>query len=211
MSRLVEATERFLVSDAPGLVDKLTEVLLATSARMASLRRRLPASEAEEAQAVEEAFGQGVRIARSIAESVRNHGEPGAYAAAANIVRELGRLMSEAVPNGMRLVVRCPPGPAIVTMQPSELRRVLVAILLALAHAEGTRKLVVEVQHVPATDALGPRVWIVFGCDSRPVVALAEAADRVRPLVQARGGTIEPAVARGVTGAGVVVQVPAAC
>jgi hypothetical protein len=211
VSRLVEVTDRFLVSDAPGLVDKLTEVLLVTSARMASLRRRLPANEAQEAQAVEEEFGRGVAIARSIAESVRSHGEPGAYAAAANIVRELERLLSDAVPNGMRLVVRCPPGPAIVTMQPSELRRVLVAILLALAHAEGARKLVVEVQHVPPTNALGPRVWIVLGCDSRPVGALAEAADRVRPLVQARGGTIEPAVARGVTGTGVVVQVPAAC
>jgi len=211
VSRLVEATERFLVSDAPGLVDKLTEVLLATSARMASLRRRLPAREAEEARAVEEAFGQGVAIARNIAESVRSHGEPGAYASAASIVRELGRLLSDAVPNGIRLVVRCPPGPAIVTMQPSELRRVLVAILLALAHAEGARKLVVEVEHVPAANELGPRVWILLACDSRPVGAVAEATDRMRPLVQARGGTIEPAVARGVNGTAVAVQVPAAC
>ncbi len=156
-------------------------------------------------------LGDADARARSIAESVRGHGEPGAYAAAANIVRELGRLLSDAVPTGMRLVVRCPPGPAIVTMQPSELRRVLVAILLALARAEKARKVVVEVEHVPATNALGPRVWIVLGCDARPVVAVAEATDRVRSLVQARGGTIEPAVARGVDGTAVAVQVPAAC
>jgi hypothetical protein len=214
---LREATERFLVGDAPALAAELTDALLLVSARVASLRRRAPKRGriADEVRSVDEAFARSVALARQLSVAIRAHRDPGAYVAAGDIVRELGRQLAASLPEGTALTVRCSSDPALATISPSELRRVLATLIRRTVDSmdERENELVIEVSEVMearATEALEPAIRIVVRHDALLAAAAADAADQVRDMVSARGGSVEPCATTG-KGAAVVVSLRAAC
>src|SRR5579859_6337940 len=89
---LYKATEQFLVGDAPGLADELTDALLVVSARVSRLRKTVSSRNpvATEVSAVDEAFAQTVTLARRLSAALRAHQEPGGYVAVESTVRDLG-------------------------------------------------------------------------------------------------------------------------
>jgi hypothetical protein len=213
-----DATEQFLIGDAPALAGELTDALIVVSARVGRLRRdfesRPPtAGSPEEAlgsdlRAIEEAFGRSVDLARRLSQAIRAHRAPGAYASAANIARELGRQLASSMPDPMRLALRCPPGPVLAMIPPSELRRILVVLVRRVVDGvgDGGGELSLEV-----SETKGAReARVVIGHPKLLPAAAADAADQARQLVHAWGGSVEPgARARG--GAAVVVLLPGAC
>jgi hypothetical protein len=221
-----EATEQFLIGEAPELAGELTNALIAVSARVAHLRRKVgaktPAARSEasldsELGAIEEAFGQSVDLARRLSQAIRSHRAAGSYAAVASIARELGRQLGSAMPGPMRLVLRCPQGPVIATIPPSELRSVMVILVRRVIEAvsegasggarEAGGELSLEVSE-PRASAPEARI-VVAHAGLRPAAA-ADAADQVRELVHAWGGSVEPC-ARTNGGASIVVLLPSAC
>jgi hypothetical protein len=214
---LREATEQFLVGDAPALAAELTDALILVSARVANLRRRAPRTGplAEEVRAVDEAFGRSVVLVRELSTAIRAHRDPGAYVAAGDIVRELGRQLAVSLPEGTALTIRCSSNPALATISPSELRRVLVTLIRRTVDGmgEGGCELVIEVSEVMearATETLEPAIRIVVRHDALLAAAAADAADQVRDMVNARGGSVQPCATTG-RGAAVVVSLRAAC
>jgi hypothetical protein len=217
-----EATEQFLVGEAPGLAGELTNALIAVSARVARLRRtvggkasaaRAEASLDGELGAIEEAFGESVDLARRLSLAIRSHRAAGSYAAVASIARELGRQLGSAMPEPMRLVLRCPQGPVIATIPPSELRSLMVILVRRVIDAvtEGARdaggELSLEVNEARAS---APEARITVAHPRLRPAAAADAADQVREIVHAWGGSVEPC-ARTSGGAAVVVLLPSAC
>jgi hypothetical protein len=210
-SAVREATEQFLVGDAPELAGELTDALIAVSARVGRLRRSLEAQSraTEDLQAIEEAFHQSVDLARRLSLAIRAHREPGAYAAASSVARELGRQLASVLPEPMRLALRLPQGPVLAAIPPAELRRILVLLVRQVVAGLGDRggELLIEVSEAKS-DSREARV-VVGHSKLRPSSA-AEAADPVRELAHAWGGSVEPC-ARVMGGAAVVVVLPGAC
>ena len=209
-----EATEQFLVGDAPALAGELTEALIVVSARVGRLRRSFEAQTAAdgeglgEVRAIEEAFGRSVDLARRLSQAIRIHRAPGAYASVASIARELGRQLASSMPEPMRLALRCPTGPVLAMIPPSELRRILVVLLRRVVEGvgDGGGELSLEVSEAKASE----EARIVVGHPRLRPAAAADAADQARELVHAWGGSVDPC-ARTVGGAAVVVLLPGAC
>ena len=210
-----EATEQFLVGDAPALAGELTDALIVVSARVARLRRTFeaPAGERDEGldgelRAIDEAFGRSVDLARRLSQAIRAHRAPGAYASASNIARELGRQLGSSMPESMRLALQCPAGPVLAMIPPSELRRILVVLVRRVVEGvgDGGGELSLEVGESKSSR----EARIVVGHQKLRPAAAADAADQARELVHAWGGSVDPcARARG--GAAVVVVLPGAC
>jgi hypothetical protein len=216
---LSDATEQFLVGDAPALAGELTDALIVVSGNVARLRRSVeeqaPAGKRKggalqgDLRAMEEAFGRSIDLARRLSQAIRAHRASGAYASVASIARELGRQVGAALPETMRLSLRCPPGPVLAMIPPSELRRVLALVVRRVVEGVGTGggELSLEVSEAKAPDR---EARIVVGhARLRPDLA-ADAAEQARELVHAWGGSIEPC-ARTSGGAAVVVLLPSAC
>ncbi len=220
---LSDATEQFLVGDAPALAGELTDALIVVSGNVARLRRstsksKCPPGKASKSKrealqgdlrAMEEAFGRSIDLARRLSQAIRAHRASGAYASVASIARELGRQVGAALPETMRLSLRCPPGPVLAMIPPSELRRILALVVRRVIEGvgDGGGELSLEVSEAKASDR---EARIVVGHPRlRPDVA-ADAAEQARELVHAWGGSIEPC-ARTSGGAAVVVLLPSAC
>jgi hypothetical protein len=213
-----EATEQFLVGDAPALAGELTDALIVVSARVGRLRRKLegdgpaPGSREQilggELHEIEEAFTRSVDLARRLSQAIRAHRAPGAYASMANIARELGRQLASSMPEPMRLGLRCPSGPVLAMIPPSELRRILVVLVRRVVDGvgDGGGELSIEVSEPRASG----EVRVVIGHPRLRPAAAADAADQARELVHAWGGSVDPC-ARTRDGAAVVVLLPAAC
>ena len=213
-----EATEQFLVGDAPALAGELTDALIVVSARVGQLRRSFeaepPAAGSREqvlegeVHAIEEAFARSVDLARRLSQAIRAHRAPGAYASAANIARELGRQLATSLPESMRLGLRCPPGPVLAMIPPSELRRILVILVRRVVEGvgDGGGELLLEVAEVKSS----VEVRLVVGHPKLRPGAAADAADQARELVHAWGGSVDPCARTG-GGASVVVLLPGAC
>jgi hypothetical protein len=213
-----EATEQFLVGDAPALAGELTDALIVVSARVGHLRRTFEARPVAgsddnpalggELNAIEEAFGRSVDLARQLSQAIRAHRAPGAYASAANIARELGRQLASSMPDPMRLALRCPPGPVLAMIPPSELRRILVVLVRRVVEGvgDGGGELALEVGEIKSTG----EARIIVGHPRLRPAAAADAADQARELVHAWGGSVDPC-ARTSGGAAVVVVLPGAC
>jgi|SRR5580704_6670370 hypothetical protein len=213
-----DATEQFLVGDAPALAGELTDALIVVSARIGLLRRSVEARPAPDGsldepldgdlRAIEEAFGRSVDLARRLSQAIRAHRAPGAYASTANIARELGRQLGASIPEPMRLALRCPTGPVLAMIPPSELRRILVVLVRRVVDGvgDGGGELSLEVSEAKTSR----EARVVVGHPKLQPAAAADAADQARELVHAWGGSVEPcARARG--GAAVVVLLPGAC
>jgi hypothetical protein len=217
-----EATEQFLVGDAPALAGELTEALIAVSARVGRLRRTIEARREApksgdalegEVRAIDEAFGRSVELARRLAQAIREHSAPGAYTAVTGLTRELGRQLSTALPSPMRLTLRCPTGPVLAAIPPADLRNVLVNLVRGVVEgvAHGRRDVGGELSlEVTETRTSGPEARIVLGHPRLTPTAAAEAAGVVREVVHAWGGSVEPC-ARTIGGAAVVVLLPSVC
>ena len=212
-----EATEQFLVGDAPALAGELTDALIGVSARVGRLRRSfeaLPpvAGDGEalrgELRVIEEAFGSSVELARRLSQAIRAHRAPGAYASAANIARELGRQLASSMPEPMRLALVCPAGPVLARIPASELRRILVVLVRRVVDGvgDGGGELALEVTEAKASR----EARLVVGHPKLSPTAAADAADQARELVHAWGGSVDPC-ARTRGGAAVVVLLPGAC
>ena len=217
-----EATEQFLIGEAPGLAGELTNALIAVSARVAHLRRKVGAKATAaggdasldgELGAIEEAFGESVDLARRLSQAIRSHRAAGSYAAVASIARELGRQLGSAMPGPMRLVLRCPQGPVIANIPPEDLRSVMVILVRSVIESvsAGEREAGGELSlEVGVARASTPQARIVVAHARLRPAAAAEAADQARELVHAWGGSVEPC-ARTNGGASVVVLLPSAC
>jgi hypothetical protein len=212
-----EATEQFLVGDAPALAGELTDALIVVSARVGRLRRNLDADRplgseetplGGELREIEEAFAQSVDLARRLSQAIRTHRAPGAYASTANIVRELGRQLASSMPEPMRLGLRCPAGPVLAMIPPSELRRILVVLVRRVVEGVGNGGGELSIE-VSAAKTSG-EVRVVIGHPRLHPAAAADAADQARELVHAWGGSVDPC-ARTKEGAAVVVLLPGAC
>lgn len=212
-----EATEQFLVGDAPALAGELTDALIVVSARVGRLRRDLDADRplgsgekvlGGELHEIEEAFARSVDLARRLSQAIRAHRAPGAYASTANIARELGRQLASSMPEPMRLGLRCPTGPVLAMIPPSELRRILVVLVRRVVEGVGNGggELSIEVSEAKTSG----EVRVVIGHPRLRPAAAADAADQARELVHAWGGSVDPC-ARAREGAAVVVLLPGAC
>jgi hypothetical protein len=209
-----DATEQFLVGDASALADELTDALLAVSAHVSSLRKRLPAEDAfaNDMKTIDEAFALSVALARRLSLAIRDHRDPGAYADVGRIARDLGRHLTDAMPEGIAFSIVCPTAPTLAAVSPSEVRRVLSLlvrrVLEGLVERRGDLTLeVTETRGGPRTPA---EVRVQIGHRGlRPSVA-ADAAEDVRANVNANGGSVEPCARTG-GGAAVVVLLPSAC
>ncbi len=207
-----EAIEQFLLGDAPTLADELTDALRATSAHVARFRERIPnrGPLAEDMNAVENAFAHSIALTQRLSVAIRANGDPGACAATAGIARELGRRLASAMPEGTAFTAVCPSSPALAAMPPPRMRRVLATLVRRLVDRSLDRggDVVLEVEEV--TEATSPSVRIVVGSGGLPPGAAADAADDVRPHVNACGGSVEPCARPG-GGASVVVVLPRVC
>jgi hypothetical protein len=213
-----EATEQFLVGDAPALAGELTDALIVVSARVGQLRRRFDADPPGagsreqvlegEVRAIEESFARSIDLARRLSQAIRAHRAPGAYASAANIARELGRQLASSMPEPMRLGLRCSPGPVLAMIPPSELRRILVILVRRVVEGvgDGGGELSLEVTEIKASG----EARLVVGHPKLRAAAAADAADQAREIVHAWGGSIDPCARTG-GGAAVVVLLPGAC
>jgi hypothetical protein len=209
-----DATEQFLVGDAALLADNLSEALIVLSARLAAFRKRLPARGvlAFEMQSVDEAFTGSVVVARKLSAAIRAHRDQGAYADVARVARDLGRHLAPALPEGTEFTIACPSTPALATMPPSDVRRVLSMIVRRLLESLGgsTGDLALEVSEVRSGSQSRAEVRVFVGHGAlRPSVA-ADAADDVRSSVNANGGSVEPCARHG-GGAAVALLLPGAC
>ncbi|HLK35405.1 MAG TPA: hypothetical protein VKU41_01550 [Polyangiaceae bacterium] len=204
------AAEEFLAADALALADELSGALLGIWSRVGDLRRRLSPCDAllGDFAAIEFACARAVHLARRASEAIVDQGGPRAHAAAASMVRELGRLLVASLPDDVGCVVQVRSEPALVAMHPSELRRVLAGVVRGALHGNRAGDLLLEVADAGATHA--PMVRIVL-CRSRlsPATA-ADAADSVRELVGACGGDVQACATPG-GGAAVVVTLPSPC
>ena len=101
--------------------------------------------------------------------------------------------------------------PAIVTMPATELRRVLVAVLgIAGESVAGGRPLLLEVDAERATETHDSVVRIAVGHEDLKQAAAIQAADEIRQIVNARGGSVETRTTAGGASA-VVVSLPGVC
>jgi hypothetical protein len=210
---LREAGEQFLVGDAPSLVDELTAALLVVSARAARVRQHIGVKEPVlgEMRSLDEAFARAVNLARKLSAAIRAHRDSGSYVAAATVARELGRQLATSLPNREVCSVRLSPDPAIVTMSPAELRRVLVSLLrVAAEDADNESPLSLDVDAERATDKGDSVVRIVVGHRGLRRASAARAAEEVRQVVNARGGSVEARTADG-GATTIVVSLPGVC
>jgi hypothetical protein len=210
---LREASEQFLVGDAPVLVDELTAALLVVSARSARVRQHIGVKEPllAEMRSLDEAFARAVGLARKLSAAIRAHRDSGSYVAAATVVRELGRQLTTSLPDREVCSVRVSPDPAIVTMPAAELRRVLVALLRIAGETVGSGgQLLLEVDAERATENRDSVVHIVIGHHGLKQAIAAQAADEVREIVNARGGSVDTRMTAG-GAASVVVSLPGVC
>jgi len=210
---LREASEQFLVGDAPLLIDELTAALLVVSARAARVRQHVGVKEPvlAEMRSLDEAFARAVGLARKLSAAIRAHRDSGSYVAAATVVRELGRQLASSLPDREVCSMRLSPDPAIVTMPAPELRRVLVALLRVAGESVGHGgPLSLEVEAERATETRDSVVRIVVGHRALRQAAAVQAADEVRQIVNARGGSVEARTTAG-GAAAVVVSLPGVC
>jgi len=213
--RVRDATDPFLVGEGPALADQLAEALFVVSADVARLRRTTPDHSpiADELRGIDDALSACIGLARRLSTAVRSHAEPGNYADAAGVARDLARHLASAMPEGTALNVVCTASPALVTMPSSELRRVLAVlvrrVLAGLAVPAG--ELTLEVVEDRARGRRhSPTVKLFVGHGTLEPSQAAAAADDVRAHVNARAGSVEPCARRG-GGAAVVVSLPSAC
>jgi hypothetical protein len=209
-----DATEHFLVGDAPALADELTDALLSVSAHVARFRRHLPnkGALAEEMRAVDTAFGESVALARRLSLAVREHSEPGGYANASSIARELAKHVAPAMPEGGVFAFACPAVPALVAMPPTELRRILATLIRRVLEGLGESRgeLSLHVSEVRDGGGVRSSIAIAVAHPALPPAVAAEAAELVRSNVNAAGGAVEPC-ARPAGGSAVVLSLLAAC
>ncbi|HEX3772120.1 MAG TPA: hypothetical protein VHV30_14690 [Polyangiaceae bacterium] len=200
------------MGDAAALADELTEALLSVSANVSTLRKRLPATDvfARDMRALDDAFGRAVALARRLTLAIREQSDPGAFADVARIARDLARHLVPVMPEGVALTVTCAPSPTLAAMAPSEVRRVLSLlfrrVIEGLAERRGDLTLEVGEQR---THTAGPtEVRVQLAHRALRLGAAADAAEDVRPSVNASGGSVEPCAQTG-GGAAVLVLLPA--
>jgi hypothetical protein len=213
--RVHDATDPFLVGGGPALADQLAEALFVVSAHVARLRRTTPDDSpvVEELGSIDDGLSVCIGLARRLSTAVRSHAEPGNYADAAGIARDLGRHLAEAMPEGTTLNIIRTSSPALVAMPSSELRRVLAVLVrrVVTARAPLSGELALEVIEDRARGRRqAPIVKVFVGHGALEPNQAAAAADDVRPLVNASGGSVEPCARRG-GGAAIVVSLPSAC
>ncbi len=209
-----DATEQFLVGDAPALADELTDALLSVSALVSAFRKHLPAKGAiaDDLGSIDDAFSRSVVLARKLSTAIRAHRDPGAFADVARIARDLGRHIAPAMPEGTAFTVLCPSSPAVAKMPPPELRRVLSMLVRRVFDGlvERAGDLTLEVTEVRSRPASPADVRVLIGHRGLGASSAAEAADDVRSNVNGAGGSVEPC-ARPKGGAAVVLLLPSAC
>ena len=213
--RVHDATDSFLVGEGPALADQLAEALFVVSADVARLRRTTShhSSVADELRGIDDALAACIGLARRLSTAVRSHAEPGNYADAVGVARDLARHLAPALPEATTLNVVCPASPALVAMPPSELRRVLALLLhrVVAGLIAPSGELALEVVEDRARGRRqAPTVKLFVGHGALEPSQAAAAADAVRAQVNARAGSVEPCARRG-GGAAVVVSLPSAC
>jgi len=96
-------------------------------------------------------------------------------------------------------------------MPAAELRRVLVALLRIAGESVGNGgQLLLEVDAERATESRDSVVRIVIGHHGLKQAIAAKAADEVREIVNARGGSVDTRMTAG-GAAAVVVSLPGVC
>jgi hypothetical protein len=213
---LREAGDQLLVGDAPSLVDELTAALLVVSARVARIRQHVGPKDSvspvsTEMRSFDEAFSRAVSLARKLSAAIRAHRDSGSYVAATIVARELGRQLTTLLPDQEVCSMRLSADPAIVTMPAGELRRVLVTLVRVMVEgAENGGALVLEIEVERATPSRAAVVRVILGHPTLRAAAAERAADDVREMVNARGGSVEVHSTSG-SAAAVIVSLPGVC
>jgi hypothetical protein len=95
-------------------------------------------------------------------------------------------------------------------MPAAELRRVLVALLRIAGESVGSGQLLLQVDSERATETSDSIVRIVIGHHGLKQAIATQAADEVREVVNARGGSVDTRTTAG-GAAAVVVSLPGVC
>ena len=210
-----DAVERLLAADEMGPLDELASVLLFVSGAIAQTRRRCESSnvKAVDLHAIDDAFSRSIKLTREVRERLQARRGRGEYASLSHAARDVVGRLQGMLPDGVRLSLRCPLGPAIVAADRAELRRLLVGLLEAALDAVGTEgSIALDVTEV-ATAARGAArrsVRIEVRCSAVVAADDERIAAAVRPRLRSLDGGIdvrEPL--RG--GTEISVRVPCAC
>ena len=209
------AIESLLAPEVIGPLDELTDALFQASSLLSRLRLRIESQDPRsgDVSSLDESFSRSIALTRTLRERCLAPRARGEYASLSHAAREVVGRLQGALPDGVSLTVRCPPGAAIVAADRSDLRRMIVALIESGLDAVASRgSLDLEVsQGAGAGGEQGRRVILIELRSSAEIDerdARLQAA--VRPFVRAIGGTIifrEPL--RG--GTVIAVRLPGAC
>lgn len=210
-----DAVETLLAADEMGPLDELASVLLFVSGAIAQARRRCASADVNsvELHAIDDAFSRSIKLTREVRERLQARRGRGEYASMSHAARDVVGRLQGLLPDGVRLSLRCPLGPAIVAADRAELRRLLVGLLEAALDAVGTEgSIALDVTEVatPARGTARRSVRIDVRCSAIVAADDPHIAAAVRPLVRSLDGGIdlrEPL--RG--GTEISVCVPSAC
>jgi signal transduction histidine kinase len=213
-----DAVSALLSADEMGPLDELANVLLFVSGAIAQARRRCGAHEvkAVELQAIDDAFSRSIKLTREVRERLQARRGRGEYASMSHAARDVVGRLQGLLPDGVKLTLSCPLGPAIVAADGRELRRLLVGLLEATLDAVGTEgTIAVEVAEVAtpshARAAVARRsVRVDVRCSAVVKASDEHLSAAVRPLLRSFDGAIElREPLRG--GTEISVRVPCAC
>jgi signal transduction histidine kinase len=214
---LRETVESLLAPEVMGPLDELTDALLMVSGAVARLRRQLEPQGTPSADlfALDQAFSRSIVLTRALRERLQARRSRGEYASVSHVAREVVGRLQGVLHDTVSLSLECPPGPAIVAADRSDLRRILAGLLETGIEAapapEGGR---VELEISEAEGEGAERQRRIVAIELRTSGSIEERniriAGAVRPLVRALGGTIafrEPL--RGETV--ISLRLPSAC
>ena len=212
---LHEALEALLAPEVMGPLDELADVLLMVSGALGRLRRLVGPSgpPSTELAVLDRSFSRSIVLTRELRERFQARRTRGDYTSVSHVAREVVGRLQGVVPEGLSLSLQCPPGPAIVAADRSDLRRVMAGLFeCGVEAAEGKGKIDFEITEAPGPS--GERQRRIIQIEIRSSAAIGEQDIRivtvVRPVVRSIGGTItfrEPLCG----GTAIAVRLPCAC
>jgi len=172
-------------------LNELAETLVLASALISQLKRAAEAAALRvDFGAIDEAFARSIALARTVRERILKRGRA-EYASLTSVAREVVGRVQENLPAGLAITGRFTAGAAIVSADPAQLRRVVLAMLETALHAIAGKGSV-EVEVVDTAPLERARRALCF--DVRTSAELEEGDPRIarlRPLALAVGGTLQ--------------------
>jgi hypothetical protein len=202
-----------MLGDAPVLAGELAAALVALSADLAALRRRIPPPNpiAVDVGAVDDALSRSIVLARRLLAAIRSHAGPAASGDAVSVATELAKHLAPALSPRLVLTVVCRCPSALTALPAPSLRRLLATLVLRVLErlTVHSGELALEVSELRT--GTGPEtVEVALGHRGLTALAAAEAADHVRHDLQASGGLVQ-ARARLGGGTTIIASLPAGC